>query len=153
MQRVYPQHHQRRIHISQQRHCDSYDSVHAAADWLPAHPYHLCSCVVWQCFEQLPADMHSADQQRWHSCPAPGSECCGELRWHFLSHQLILRNTDRLATMSYSSMSDAVFYNSNISLLACQLFVMLVSLSVAIYSVSTARRPKTTAATLAASKT
>ena len=52
--------------------------------------------------------------------------------------------------MTYSGMSDDVFYNSNISLLACQLFVMLVSLSVAIYAVITAR---TSAATLAASKT
>ena len=55
--------------------------------------------------------------------------------------------------MTYASMSDAVFYNSNISLLACQLFVMLVSLSVAIYAVTTARRPRTSAATLASSKT
>lgn len=36
-------------------------------------------------------------------------------------------------------MSDAVFCNSNISLLACQLFEMLVSLSIALYAVSSAQ--------------
>ena len=56
-------------------------------------------------------------------------------------------------TMSYPGMSDAVFYNSNICLLACQLGVMLVSLSVAIYAVRSARRVAPAAATLAASKT
>ncbi len=54
--------------------------------------------------------------------------------------------------MTYSRMSDAVFYNANIALLACQLTMMLISLGVALYAVSSARQARTVSSTLAASK-
>lgn len=55
--------------------------------------------------------------------------------------------------MTYSRMSDAVFYNANIALLACQLTMMLISLGVALYAVSSARQARTVSSTLQPVKT
>lgn len=40
------------------------------------------------------------------------------------------------AVMSYPGMSADVFQNANISILTCQLFVMLISLAVAVYALN-----------------